>query len=135
MGRGSRKAVQEKSSKYRNVKVQIDGHTFDSKREAAIYQDLKARQAAGEVRDIRLQVAWPLYCPEQNPSVPVGAVNTPAIQVAEYIADFVFYERDDAAQCWRRVVADAKGGRNTQMFQLKKKWLFLQSGIEIRELR
>lgn len=125
--RGSAQAP--KASKYKNVKVTIDGHKFDSKREAAIYAELKLREKAGEIRNLQLQVPFELNAPaEMYP--PDGRV-----QVAEYIADFTFEERGVVPISWKFVVADCKGGRNTQMFQLKKKWLFLQSGIEIRELR
>lgn len=36
-------------NKYRAVKVKLDGYTFDSKREAAVYGELKLRQKAGEI--------------------------------------------------------------------------------------
>lgn len=122
-----------KPSKYRNVRVTIDNHTFDSKREATIYAELKMRQNAGEVRNLQLQVPFPLFAPAWT--VP----NEPNAQVivATYVADFVYEEHDHdwGGVTWSKVVADCKGGRTTQMFQLKKRWLFLQSGIEIRELR
>lgn len=121
-----------KLSKYRNVRVEIDGHRFDSKREAGVYQELKARQAAGEIRNLRLQVEWPLFAP-------IGETDA-RVLVSFYVADFCFEELQSAAtpfseREWKPITADCKGGRNTQMFALKKKWLFLQSGIEIREIR
>lgn len=119
-----------KPSKYRNVKVTIDGHRFDSKREAAIYQDLKARQSAGEIRNLKCQVPFDLCCPAYHIGFSAWAT------LATYIADFTFEERLRTPDVeWASVVADCKGGRNTQMFELKKKWLWLQNGIEIRELR
>lgn len=137
MGRRTRQdapgATIGKASKYRNVKTVLDGHGFDSKREAAIYAELKLREKAGEIRNLMLQVPWPLMCPNDD--------RTGYAVVAQYIADFVFDEKDAlqpperAIETWHRVVADCKGGRNTQMFALKKKWLELQSGIQIREIR
>lgn len=137
MGRGSKAVQPPKPSKYRNVRVEIDGHKFDSKREAAIYQELKLREKAGEIRDLKLQVPIVLWCPDCTPE------NAPwdsrrMVEVSRYIADFTFEEKTDPGDMtvqWDFIVADCKGGRNTQMFQLKKRWLFLQSGIEIRELR
>lgn len=109
-------------SKYRNVKVVIDGMVFDSKREGAEYQRLKALQHAGEIAELRCQVPFPLLAPvEAHPG-------TSAV-VSYYVADFTYTWRPSGAH----VVADAKGKR-TAMYLLKRKWLELQSGIEIAEI-
>lgn len=110
-----------KPSKYRNVKTVVDGQTFDSKREAARYQELKALQHVGEIVDLQRQVPIQLYCP----SIVDGSWS----QVAEYVADFTYTARGGV-----KVVEDVKG-KKTAMYQLKKKWLELQSGIQIREVR
>jgi hypothetical protein len=47
--------------------------------------------------------------------------------VSSYVADYVYVEQG------KRHVVDAKGKR-TQMYALKKKWLFLQDGIVIEEV-
>ena len=116
--------VPVKPSKYRNVKVTIGSDVFDSKREAAHWQGLKAREHNGEISDLKRQVKFPLLCPVHNP--PFGDVGTVA-HVAYYVADFVYYEHG------KRHVVDAKG-RRTQMYLLKKKWLELQDGIVIEEV-
>jgi hypothetical protein len=41
--------------KYRNQKVQHDGHSFASKLEAAVYQLLKIREKAGEIEIVNHQ--------------------------------------------------------------------------------
>lgn len=115
--------VPKKPAKYGNVKVVIDGEKFDSKREAGHWLELKARQCAGEIRNLKRQVPFDLFAP---------AIGGGWVTVAIYLADFTFLERDGGDD-WTAVVADSKGAR-TQMYQLKKKWLRLQSGIEIREL-
>jgi hypothetical protein len=110
-----------KPSKYKNVKVVVDGITFDSKREAAYWVGLKAREKAGEINCLRRQVVFPLMAPQaSSPSF--------GVQVAFYIADFVFDDADG-----HRHVVDAKGAR-TAIYKLKRKWLFLQDGIEIEEV-
>lgn len=109
-----------KPSKYRNVKTVIDGQTFDSKREAQFWQTLKLREKAGEIGDLRRQVPLPLMCPAHDAAAGVLAI------VAEYVADYTFIEIKDQSLH----VVDAKGKR-TRMFDLKKKWLELQSGIVI----
>ena len=91
---------------------------FDSVREAERYAVLRARELAGEIADLRRQVAFPL-----NVTRPDGHTET----VCRYIADFVWFEAG------RRVVADAKGMR-TEVYGLKRKWMRAQYGIEILEL-
>ena len=49
-----------KGRKYRNQKVVIDGITFDSKREAGRYQELKALAARNLIEDLRHQVPFEL---------------------------------------------------------------------------
>jgi len=135
LGRG-RANVPATPSKYRNVKTVIDGLKFDSKREAAIYAELRMREKAGEIRNLLCQVRMPLFAPDLAcvGEGPFDVATVPAlVVVADYIADFTFLELHEGD--WRKVIADAKGGRNTQMFTLKKKWLELQQGIEIREIR
>ena len=109
-------------SKYRNVKVVIDGKVFASKREGAEYQRLKARQHVGEIGNLRCQVPFALLAP-------VEAERGTSVIVAHYIADFTYTE----VQTGERVVVDVKGKR-TQMYLLKRKWLELQTGIQIHEV-
>src|SRR3990167_3486963 len=47
-------------NKYRAVRTEFDGRTFDSKREAAEYAMLRLRERAGEVSDIECQPVFPL---------------------------------------------------------------------------
>lgn len=44
-----------KAAKYKNTKIEIDGVTFDSKREANRYGELKLQEKAGLIRDLKLQ--------------------------------------------------------------------------------
>jgi len=105
-------------SKFHNVKVKIDGETFDSKREGDYWRLLQARLAAGEISDLRRQVRFGLFCP---------TVDGSAAQVAEYVADFTFVEHDVLH------VIDVKGVR-TPLFKLKSKWLRLQQSICVEEV-
>ena len=106
-----------KPSKYRNIKTQVDGITFDSRKEANYYADLKLREQAGEIRDLRLQVPFALYTLDETRP---GRVQ---LKVCDYVADFVFHDANDV-----RHIVDAKGKR-TREFMLKAKWLELQSGV------
>lgn len=131
LGRGSHApAAGAKPSKYRNVKTIVDGIVFDSKREAQYWAELKLREKAGEISGLERQVSFPLCCPgglvKNGVREYLGFAG--AQVVAHYIADFVFVDR-----AGEKHVVDAKGKR-TAMYQLKKKWLELQSGIVIEEV-
>jgi hypothetical protein len=104
-------------SKYRNVRVRIEREWFDSVKEADYWCALRARAAAGEITNLRRQVAFPLLCPKDDR----------AVLVCTYVADFTFDEQGT------RHVVDVKGVR-TQLYRLKAKWLFLQDGIVVEEI-
>lgn len=114
---GRRKYCPEhRKSKYRSQPVMVDGCRFDSKREARRYAELKLLHGAGQIRNLRLQVRYPI------------AVK--GLDVCEYIADFVYDEPDGDG--WRHVVEDAKGHK-TAVYRLKKKLMWACHGIEVRE--
>lgn len=102
-------------SKYRNVRTEIDGRRFDSKKEAARFCALRLLEQAGEIRDLVLQ---PKYRLEAN-----------GVLICVYKADF---EYTDAAT-GERVTEDVKGVR-TDVYKLKKKLVSALLGIEIREV-
>ena len=52
-------------SKYRNRRIVVDGETFDSKREAQRWYELKLLRRAGVVTDLQRQVPFVLI-PEQK---------------------------------------------------------------------
>ena len=116
----------KKASKYRNVKVVIDGIVFDSKREAARYQELVVLLKAGHIRALCCQMPFRLLAPVYFHGVPHGDF----VSVAEYLADFTYEERVGTE--WKEVVEDVKGVRGA-IYRLKSKWMFLQYGIQIRE--
>jgi hypothetical protein len=106
-----------KASKYHAVKTDVDGITFDSKKEAARYQALLLRQRAGEIRGLALQVPFVLR---------VGSVD-----LGKYIADFVYEERIGEDWCHR--CEDVKGFR-TPLYRWKRKHVAAQFGITIQEI-
>lgn len=101
-----------KPNKYSAIKTEVDGIIFDSKREATRYQDLRYRQAAGEISDLKLQVSYPLV------------VN--GVKIATYRADFEYLEGE------QKITEDAKGCK-TPTYRIKKKLMLAIYGIEIRE--
>lgn len=100
------------SSKYRAIQVEVDGHRFHSKREAARYKVLKAREEAGEIADLALQPRYPVIVEGEK--------------IGTYVADFRYTENGAV------VVEDVKGCR-TPSYLWKKKLIKALYGIEIVE--
>lgn len=100
-----------RNSKYNAAKVTLDGHRFDSRREARRYEELKQMEAAGKIAQLELQPRFELQ--------PAFRYRGEAVRKIEYVADFRYldYERGGL------VVEDVKGMR-TDVYRLKKK-LFL----------
>jgi hypothetical protein len=119
-----KEAQTTKPSKFRNVKVEVDGEKFDSKREAAYWHELKLREKAGEIRNVRRQVPFPLYTPSF-----ADGVNC---EDSTLIVDFVYFDNDEVGA---EHVVDVKGCEVTPMFASKAKRLFLQQGIEVEIIR
>lgn len=123
-------------SKYGSRKVTLDGITFDSKKEAARYQELKLLERAGKISDLRQQVKYVLipaqreWCNEIYTKGPKkGHFKSGKVLEKEcsYIADFV-YHRDG-----KLVVEDTKGFR-TEAYKIKRKLMLSVHGIRIKEV-
>lgn len=101
-----------KPSKYRNQKTVLDGISFDSKREANYYADLKLRERAGEISNLALKTRYDLI------------VN--GIKICAYVDDFQFLDHTEG----RYRVIDVKGVQ-TPVFKLKKKLMKAVHGIDV----
>lgn len=86
-----------KKSKYKNIRVKIDGHTFDSKKESEYYLKLKNQLQMGIIKCFAVQPKFLL---------PGGII---------YKADFMIIDNDDLGK-----VIDIKGFE-TKEFKLKEK--------------
>lgn len=91
----------------------VDGHLFPSKREADRYVELRTRERAGEIEDLRLQVRFPLEVCD--------------VLIAHYVADFTYREDGHLR------VEDAKGMR-TEVYRLKRRLFEALHHLEIREV-
>ena len=111
--------IKEKTnkSKFGNVLTSYNGKTFDSKREAERYQELKLLERAGEITALMTQVPFLIE--------PANRKN----RAVKYRADFVYL--DCRTNKW--VVEDAKGFK-TSVYKIKKKSMFNRYGIEIQEV-
>jgi len=111
----------KKPSKYRNVKTEVDGIKFDSKKEAERWIELKSLEAAGKVKDLRRQVRVPL--------------NVSGTLVAHWVADFEYtcYAFCNAypSKIWEDVKSDYT--RKMPVYRLKKKLVKAIYGVDIKE--
>ena len=100
-------------NKYRAKKTVVDGITFDSKKEATRYQELKLLEKAGQIKALVLQVPYDLM------------VN--GCKVGIYRADFTYWDvvKDEA------IIEDVKGFK-TPVYNIKKK-ILKAYGIDIYE--
>lgn len=100
----------KKKSKYRANKFSIDGHTFDSQKEADYYCELKLRLQANEINGFCLQPTFILA-----PSL-------------KYKADFIIFNKDNTTE-----VIDVKGFK-TKEYIAKKKVFEDKFNLKITEL-
>ena len=117
--------------KYRNVKTTLDGISFDSRKEANRYAELRILEKAGLIQNLQMQVKYVLI-PEQREPDTLGArggVHKGRLIEKEcaYIADFV-YEEDG-----KTVVEDTKGFR-TKDYIIKRKLMLKVHGLRIKEI-
>jgi len=104
--------------KYHSKKVVVNNITFDSKKEAKRYLQLKEMLDSGIITDLKLQVSFVL--------VPAFNIGKKRYRKMEYIADFV-YTKDG-----QLIVEDTKGYK-TEVYKIKKKLMAYIYQIEIKE--
>ena len=107
--------------KYRNKKITVDGQTFDSRREAQRWSELRLLERAGEIHGLQRQVPFTLI-PSQRRDGKV--IERPCV----YKADFVYTQQDGT-----EVVEDVKGLR-VKEYIIKRKLMLWEYGIEIKEV-
>jgi len=113
------------AAKYQNKKIQVDGITFDSKKEANVYAELKLLLAAGEIEKFDRQVKF-ILVPSQYEVVD-GKKKNVELPVT-YICDFVVYHKDG-----EKTVIDAKGMK-TPAYVIKRKLMLSVFGLRIKEV-
>lgn len=121
-------------SKYGSRKVTVDGITFDSRKEAARYQELKLLERAGEIRDLKRQVKYVLIPAQRaftNEIDKKGNFKKGKLLEREcaYIADFVYIDMKTG----RITVEDTKGFK-TKDYIIKRKLMLHAYGIRIKEI-
>ena len=113
-----------RGAKYRNQPTVVEGHRFDSKKEARRYQELRYLEQKGVIENLALQVAF-----ELAPSVRFEDEKR-AKPALKYVADFVYSEGG------RRIVEDVKSGATAKAaaYRIKRHLMKAVHGIEVREV-
>jgi len=109
----------ETLSKFRNVKVRMDGITFDSKKEVGRFLQLLMMQKNGEISGLTVHPRFRLKVNDEK--------------VCVYVGDFQYWMCNDAIKGSCMVVEDVKGKR-TREYVLKRKLMKATLGIEIQEI-
>lgn len=113
-------------NKYKAKKVVIDGITFDSKKEANRYCELKLLERAREITSLELQKEYEL--------IPAQYINGKCVERAvKYKADFVYKQNGET------VVEDVKGYRDPASagyakFVIKRKLMLYVHNIRVKEV-
>jgi hypothetical protein len=97
-------------SKYKNIKVKLDGITFDSKKEAVHYAYLKSLEKRGIITDLKLQTKLDFKIDGKK--------------IFTYKPDFEYNDE------FGHHIVDVKGIQ-TPVFKLKKKLIEAQYKIKI----
>ena len=100
-------------SKYHSRKTEVDGISFDSKKEADRYLELKLLQKAGVVKNLKRQPRFTLQEPFR--------CDGNWYRKIEYVADFMYEENG------QMIVEDVKGMK-TDVYKIKKKLFLRQYG-------
>lgn len=125
-----------KLNKYNNKKVTIDGETFDSKKEARRYSELKLLLMAGKIRDLERQVKYVLIPAQYDIQERYGKrgqrLKDGRVLLEKecaYIADFKYID----AESGELIIEDAKGMR-TKDYIIKRKLMLSVYAIRIKEI-
>ena len=113
-----------KPSKYNNRKVELDGFTFDSQKEARRYTELKLLVCVGQISALELQKSFVL-------AESVKFNNKPRAKPAiRYVADFAYMENGVM------IVEDvkSKATKSLPVYRMKKHLMKSIHDIEIQEI-
>lgn len=114
---GAQKSAKETANrlKFGNIRQEVDGIRFDSKKEAEQYGKLKMLLKAGKIKAFQMQKTFKLYVNDHH--------------ICDYRCDFVVLNLDDS-----EVVQDVKSSAtaNVRAFQIKKKLMKAVFNIDVQ---
>lgn len=106
-------------SKYKARKTVVDGITFDSKREAERYIELREMESSGGISNLQRQVRIELVPPFDR--------NGQHFRGIYYVADFVYTGADG------NIVWEDVKGMKTSVYLIKRKLVAYRYGMNIKE--
>lgn len=127
------------SGKYGNKKVEIDGETFDSLKEARRGKELELMEQAGEIKNLRRQVRYELVPTIREPDSVGnrGGIHRGKVieRGVDYVCDFEYID----CKTGEKIIEDVKGYRDTdsaayKVFVIKRKIFLYKYGIRIKEV-
>ena len=114
-----------RGNKFKAMKVELDGMTFDSKKEHRRYIELKAMQQRSEIRDLKHHTKF-----ELAPKTKIEGEKR-AKPALRYFADFTYYRSTGEF-----VVEDVKSvaTKESTVYKMKRHMMLAIHGIEVREI-
>lgn len=127
-------ALKKKGNKYHNSAVIVDGISFQSRKEARRWCELKIMERAGMIHGLTRQKKFILIPAQREPDTvgKRGGKHKGALIEREvaYYADFAYYDKEG-----NEVVEDVKSpATRTKDYILKRKMMMYVHGIRIREI-
>lgn len=114
-----------KKNKFNARKTKVDGHTFDSAKEAKRYAELRILEKQGVISNIKLQPKYMLVV--NNLPVLIKSARYPNGRQASYRADFTYVENGQI------IVDDVKSkATDTEASRLRRALVEAIYGVEVR---
>lgn len=130
-------------NKYNSKKIEVDGMTFDSKKEYRRFQELKLLESSGAISNLKRQVKFVLIPAQYERITKYNKKKKELVEKkgkclereCSYIADFFYWDVENE----KEVVEDVKGYKNPSSsgyayFALKRKLMLYVHGIRITEI-
>lgn len=107
-----------RKNKYGAVKINAYGLTFDSKKEASRYLQLRQLEVAGLITGLETQVSFRLSSNGKH--------------LCKYVADFRYFDEEKK----ETIVEDVKSAYTAKLpvYRLKKKMMLFEHGINVQEV-
>lgn len=127
-------ALKKKGNKYHNSAVIVDGISFQSRKEARRWRELKLMESAGMIHGLTRQKKFVLIPAQREPDTvgKRGGKHKGKLIEREvaYYADYSYYDKEG-----NEVVEDVKSpATRTKDYVVKRKMMLYVHGIRIREI-
>ena len=127
-------ALKKKGNKYHNSAVIVDGVSFQSRKEARRWRELKLMESAGMIHGLTRQKKFVLIPAQREPDTvgKRGGKHKGKLIEREvaYYADYSYYDKEG-----NEIVEDVKSpATRTKDYILKRKMMMYVHGIRIREI-